>query len=107
MPTTQAPFLSLIIPAYNEAQRLPATLQQAHAFLSAQTFTSEIIVVENGSTDGTYELVEGMKKTISQPQSDARAHPRQGLGGAPGHAGRQRASTASSATRTFRCPSKR
>jgi dolichyl-phosphate beta-glucosyltransferase len=64
MSTTKNPFLSIIIPAYNEAARLPATLEQVDAFLSVQTFTSEIIVVENGSTDGTYELVEGLRKQI-------------------------------------------
>jgi dolichyl-phosphate beta-glucosyltransferase len=64
MTTTKNPFLSIIIPAYNEATRLPATLEQVDAFLSVQPFTSEIIVVENGSTDGTYELVEGLRKQI-------------------------------------------
>ena len=65
MPTTPKPLLSLIIPAYNEAERLPASLMQIHAFLSAQPFSAEIIVVENGSTDGTYEIVEGLKKQIA------------------------------------------
>jgi glycosyltransferase involved in cell wall biosynthesis len=58
------PLLSLIIPAYNEAERLPASLAQIHAFLSKQTFSSEIIVVENGSTDGTFAIVEGLKQHI-------------------------------------------
>jgi len=50
------PFLSLIIPAYNEASRLPATLKEVHAFLRKQDYESEIIVVENGSTDSTFEI---------------------------------------------------
>ena len=58
------PFLSIIIPAYNEAARLPGNLEQIHTFLASQPFTSEIIVVENGSTDGTFEIVEGLQKKI-------------------------------------------
>lgn len=50
------PYLSLVIPAHNEALRLPATLEQAFAFLGAQSYTSEVIVVENGSRDNTLEI---------------------------------------------------
>ncbi len=52
------PFLSLIIPAYNEEQRLPRTLTQIQAFLSEQPYESEVLVVENGSTDQTAAVVE-------------------------------------------------
>lgn len=51
-------FLSIVIPAYNEERRLPPTLQRVAAFLRAQPFRSEILVVENGSTDRTSEVVE-------------------------------------------------
>jgi glycosyltransferase involved in cell wall biosynthesis len=47
------PFLSIIIPAYNEENRLPNTLEKVFSFLAAQSFESEVIVVENGSTDNT------------------------------------------------------
>lgn len=50
------PFLSLIIPAYNEEQRLPNTLQQVADFLDLQAYSAEVIVVENGSQDNTYPL---------------------------------------------------
>jgi glycosyltransferase involved in cell wall biosynthesis len=53
-----SPFLSLIIPAYNEEHRLPRTLEQAHRFLSEQSYPSEVIVVENGSQDRTFELAQ-------------------------------------------------
>jgi glycosyltransferase involved in cell wall biosynthesis len=52
------PFLSLIIPAYNEEHRLPRTLEQVHRFLSEQSYPSEVIVVENGSQDRTFELAQ-------------------------------------------------
>ncbi|NSW50951.1 MAG: glycosyltransferase family 2 protein [Anaerolineae bacterium] len=52
----ERPFLSLIFPAHNEELRLPNALEQAIAFLEAQPFAGEIIVVENGSADRTYEV---------------------------------------------------
>ena len=52
------PFLSIIIPAHNEANRLPDTLEQVFGFLKKQTFTSEVLVVENGSTDKTFEIAQ-------------------------------------------------
>src|SRR3954468_18377002 len=48
-----APFLSIVIPAYNEAERLPATLTQLGTFLCGEGYPAEIIVVDDGSTDGT------------------------------------------------------
>lgn len=52
------PFLSIIIPAYNEEKRLPATLEQVFAFLSSQAYTYEVLVVENGSRDRTLQIAE-------------------------------------------------
>jgi dolichyl-phosphate beta-glucosyltransferase len=53
-----APFLSLIIPAHNEEHRLPDTLKQVAAFLLAQPYTYEIILVENCSTDNTWAIAQ-------------------------------------------------
>lgn len=50
------PFLSIVIPAHNEESRLPPSLAQIDAFLRAQSFESEVIIVENGSGDRTYEV---------------------------------------------------
>jgi glycosyltransferase involved in cell wall biosynthesis len=50
------PYLSIIIPAYNEESRLPKTLEQVFAFLEAQTYTFEVLVVENGSHDRTLQV---------------------------------------------------
>ncbi len=58
------PFLSIIIPAFNEAERLPETLRKINAYLSTQDFPAEIIVVENGSTDGTYTIANDMQGEI-------------------------------------------
>jgi len=54
----ERPFLSIIIPAFNEEKRLPPTLQRIADFLRAQPYRSEVIIVENGSTDDTSGVVE-------------------------------------------------
>jgi glycosyltransferase involved in cell wall biosynthesis len=56
------PFLSIVIPAHNEETRLPQTLEQALAFLKSQPYESEILVVENGSRDRTYEVAESFQR---------------------------------------------
>lgn len=56
------PFFSIIIPAHNEQNRLPGTLEQIFHFLEQQTFTAEVLVVENGSTDQTYAIAQQFAK---------------------------------------------
>lgn len=48
-----AVFLSIIIPAYNEESRLPKTLRSIDDYLGRQSYTAEVLVVENGSDDAT------------------------------------------------------
>lgn len=50
------PLLSIVIPAHNEESRLPPSLAQIDAFLRTQPFEAEVIIVENGSGDRTYEV---------------------------------------------------
>lgn len=52
--------LSVIIPAYNEAERLPKTLRRFQAYLPAKNFTYEIVVVLDGPTDNTRDVLRGM-----------------------------------------------
>ena len=56
------PFLSIIIPAHNEQNRLPGTLEKVFHFLEQQSFSSEVIVVENGSTDQTHQVAREFAK---------------------------------------------
>ncbi len=51
-------FLSVVIPAHNEENRLPDTLEQVLRFLEEQSFTSEVVIVENGSVDKTFEVAQ-------------------------------------------------
>ncbi|HXF68224.1 MAG TPA: dolichyl-phosphate beta-glucosyltransferase [Thermoflexus sp.] len=56
------PFLSIIIPAHNEERRLPRTLAQIDRFLQEWRQPAEVIVVENGSTDRTADIVEAFAR---------------------------------------------
>ncbi|MBI2025098.1 MAG: glycosyltransferase family 2 protein [Candidatus Harrisonbacteria bacterium] len=58
------PYLSVIVPAYNEAKRLPLTLIDIDKHLSQQEYSYEIIVVNDGSKDATAEIVERFKPLI-------------------------------------------
>jgi len=50
------PFLSIVIPAYNEARRLPGTLEQLGAFCEVHPGEVEVLVVVEKSSDGTLDL---------------------------------------------------
>lgn len=50
-------FLSIIIPAYNEERRLSNTLDEFIKYLTRQDYTYEIIIVDDGSTDNTLDLL--------------------------------------------------
>jgi len=50
-------FLSIVIPAYNEKLRISKTLHEIVAYLSDQSYSWEIVVANDGSTDGTDEIV--------------------------------------------------
>jgi glycosyltransferase involved in cell wall biosynthesis len=54
------PYLSIVIPAYNEADRLPETLALVRDYLEQQTFDYEVVVVDDGSKDDTVARVEEM-----------------------------------------------
>jgi len=56
--------LSVIIPAHNEATRIIKSLHDVNCFLQYRPYTSEVIVVENGSTDLTGQLVADYMETL-------------------------------------------
>ncbi|MBA2241917.1 MAG: glycosyltransferase family 2 protein [Chthoniobacterales bacterium] len=51
------PGFSLVVPAFNEADRIGQTLREAQSYLAANSPGSEIIVTDDGSTDATAEVV--------------------------------------------------
>ena len=50
------PDLSVVIPAYNEESRLGRTLKRLAEYFAAVSYTTEIVIVDDGSTDGTVAL---------------------------------------------------
>ena len=48
--------LSLILPAYNEEHRLPECMEKVSSFVASHPEPIEVILVENGSKDRTYQM---------------------------------------------------
>jgi dolichyl-phosphate beta-glucosyltransferase len=59
-----APELSVIVPAYNEEGRLGDTLRTASGYLAEHHPAHELLVVDDGSTDGTVALVRGIQAEL-------------------------------------------
>lgn len=55
---------SIVIPAYNEEKRLPETLSKITTFLGGFGRSVELIVADDGSTDGTISVVRAMEKEL-------------------------------------------
>jgi glycosyltransferase involved in cell wall biosynthesis len=52
------PFLSIVIPAYNESARIGRTLERVTRCVEEQDWDAEILVVDDGSQDATAQIVE-------------------------------------------------
>lgn len=57
-------YLSVVIPAYNEENRIIPTIKSVDSYLTRQKYPYEIIVVNDGSTDRTVEVVQKFQKTV-------------------------------------------
>ena len=62
-------YLSVVIPAYNEAARLPGTLETVAAYLERQPFDWEIIVADDGSADATGTIVQEAANSTANVRS--------------------------------------
>ena len=58
------PALSVVIPAYNEADKIDADIEAALAYFGAQSYTFELIVVDDGSTDATRAKLEKWQQQV-------------------------------------------
>ena len=58
------PYLSVIIPVYNESKRVPMTLIDVDRILKDMDFDYEIVVVDDGSTDNTVSVVRKFSEVI-------------------------------------------
>lgn len=54
--------LEVVIPAFNEAGRLPATLCALVDYLEERDWASRVVVVDNGSTDNTVALAKSVER---------------------------------------------
>jgi dolichyl-phosphate beta-glucosyltransferase len=74
------PFLSVIIPAYNEQDRILPTLEHTLAYLQEQSYPSEIIVVSDGSRDDTLQVVHNFHPPGHVCVKALEYHPNRGKG---------------------------
>ena len=56
--TMAHPQISIVIPAYNEAARIERSLERVLSCVVERGWDAEVLVVDDGSTDGTAEIVE-------------------------------------------------
>ena len=61
---SSTPAISIVIPAYNEERRLPRSLERICAYLKERGWDGEVIVVDDGSTDQTAQIVRERQKQI-------------------------------------------
>src|SRR5436189_44623 len=58
------PFLSVVVPAYNEFLRIGQSLEKIRRYLESKDFASELIVMDDGSTDRTPELLREIEASF-------------------------------------------
>jgi glycosyltransferase involved in cell wall biosynthesis len=83
---SSSPELTIVIPALNEEQRLPETLRKIHEYLMARSLCAEVLVVDDGSTDGTAQAVDALRqhypelRRITNPSNHGKGYAvRQGM----------------------------
>lgn len=72
--------LSIIIPAYNEEDRIIQTLDETLAYLRTQGYSSEVLVISDGSKDGTCNVVQNFAAPPNVHVDCLEYHPNRGKG---------------------------
>jgi dolichyl-phosphate beta-glucosyltransferase len=78
--TDSTPFLSVIIPAYNEQDRILPTLENTIAYLDHRNYPSEIVVVSDGSRDNTALAAKNFRSSAHVQIQVLEYHPNRGKG---------------------------
>ena len=71
-----SPDLSVVIPCYNEEQRLPRTIEQIERYLSTAGGSYELILVDDGSSDGTRKVMDEAAARNASVRLEALPHNR-------------------------------
>lgn len=63
----QNPFLSIIVPAFNEEQRIGSTIKCWARYLAKQSYTWEVLIINDGSTDSTVNVINQVAENLDMP----------------------------------------
>ena len=74
------PFLSVVIPAYNEHDRIVPTLTQTIDYLAQRPYTSEVLMVSDGSSDSTLQVAQRFETPDNVRMRAMEYHPNRGKG---------------------------
>jgi dolichyl-phosphate beta-glucosyltransferase len=69
-----APELSIVVPCYNEEERLPRTIEQIEKYLAGKGTSYELILVDDGSTDGTRRVQDAAAARNPSVRVEPRPH---------------------------------
>ena len=69
-----SPYLSVVVPAFNEEQRIVSTLERLVAYLDGQEYSWEVMVVDDGSSDGTAEVASEWAASEPRVRVESIAH---------------------------------
>ena len=76
MASEAQPLLSIVVPCYNEELRLPSTIEKIERYLEAIDRSYELILVDDGSTDGTRKVMNAAAERNGHVRIDALPHNR-------------------------------
>src|SRR3990172_2271164 len=83
--TRERPFISIVMPCLNEALTVETCVRKALGWLERSGSAGEVLVVDNGSSDGSPELARRAgARVVAGARRGHGAAPRRGLPGAPG-----------------------